>query len=169
MTTLWRTLAASSRTTWFGSGSKSYVAYRWTPREVVWTVAGPGEFHVPLYPAEIDGVEVWDSGEFVETLDVLPAPCGFFLPACGPYRFTATVGGGSPEPELPWAVAEAVRRLGAYMKASAASTGEPGARSYTVDLGGDISETINRNEAWTARAMANSGAGDLLRPYRRAP
>ena len=88
---------------------------------------------------------------------------GFFLPACGPYRFVATVGDGSPAPELPAIVLEAFRRLVEYM---AAPAGEAGARQSTVSIE-SISESYSKSEAWTARAMQNSGAADLLRSFRR--
>ncbi|MBV1865828.1 MAG: hypothetical protein KUG74_15535 [Rhodobacteraceae bacterium] len=44
---------------------------------------------------------------------------------------------------------------------------KPGATSYSLNLGGNMDQAITRNQAWKARAMQNSGAGDLLRPYRR--
>jgi hypothetical protein len=43
-----------------------------------------------------------------------------------------------------------------------------GVSSYTVGMGGAVEESYQRNPAWMARAIQNSGAGDLLRPYRRA-
>jgi hypothetical protein len=64
---------------------------------------------------------------------------------------------------VPAIVWEAVKRLAAYLSAKA---GTPGARSESISAGSiDISRT--RSESWMARAMANSGAADLLRNYRR--
>ncbi|MFC3118193.1 hypothetical protein ACFOHS_07925 [Jhaorihella thermophila] len=42
-----------------------------------------------------------------------------------------------------------------------------GAGQYSVTIG-QITETFTRNPGWQARGMQLSGAGDLLRPYRRA-
>lgn len=144
---------------------ESYVAYRWTEREVVWTVEGPGEWHPSLAPAAIDTVEAWIDGAWAETFDLAASPYGgFYLPGCGPYRFTGSVGGGSPAPELPAAVVAAFVRLATYM---AASPGTPGARRERREIG-PLSKEVSRDPAWMAKAMQNSGAGDLLRPYRRA-
>lgn len=79
---------------------------------------------------------------------------------CGPYRFTATVGGG----DVPAAVSEAFRRLAEYL---ADDPERSGASSYSVNMGGAIEESFNRNPAWIARALDLSGAADLLRPYKR--
>jgi hypothetical protein len=144
---------------------EAYIAYRWTPRAVTWIVEGPGEWHPALAPATVDTVEVWDRGEFVETSELCASPYGgFVLPSTGPYRFTGTVGGSSPELEVPAIVLEAFRRLAEYM---AAPAGEAGARQSTVSIE-SINESYSKNEAWVARAMQNSGAADLLRSYRRA-
>jgi len=42
-----------------------------------------------------------------------------------------------------------------------------GSSAYTLNLG-PINLATTRAPAWLARAMVNSGAGDLLRRYRRA-
>lgn len=47
--------------------------------------------------------------------------------------------------------------------------GTAGASAVTLDLTSGVKVETQRNPAWLARAMHNSGAGDLLRPYRRAP
>lgn len=39
---------------------EAYTAHRFTAREVLWTVAGPGEFKPDLAPATITAREVWD-------------------------------------------------------------------------------------------------------------
>jgi hypothetical protein len=143
---------------------ESYIAYRWTERAVTWTVEGMGWWVPPLTPATITTTEVWRGGVW-EDAELSPAPLGgYCLPGCGPYRFTATVGGGSPAPEVPAAVSEAFRRLAEYM---AAETGNPGASSEAITIG-EISTNIRRSASWMASALQNSGAADLLRPYRRA-
>jgi len=128
---------------------------------VVWTVGGWGEFEPDLAPAEITAQEVWDGSAYIPvSLD--PSPLGGLVLACdGPFRITATVGGG----DVPAAVYEAFRRLAEYL---AEVPDRAGVSSYSVGMGGAIEESYQRNPAWIARAMQNSGAGDLLRKYRRA-
>jgi hypothetical protein len=137
-----------------------YTAHRWSERAVIWTVRGPGEFVPPLRPVVSLTAEVWDGAAYIAaTLDA--APRGYGLPLEGPYRITATVGAG-PVPE---AVVTAAQRLAAYLAAEDAAPG--GARSYSANVG-QLSESIDRDPAHLGRAMQNSGAADLLRPYRRA-
>ncbi|MCT8989013.1 hypothetical protein NYR54_01715 [Chelativorans sp. SCAU2101] len=144
---------------------ESYIACRWTERAVIWVVEGCGEWHPPLAPATITKAEIWRDGVWVEVEPALsPSPYGgYVLPGDGPYRFTATVGGGSPAPEVPAAAEEAFRRLAEYM---AADKGTAGASSESTSVG-PISISSRRSPSWIAQAMQNSGAGDLLRPYRR--
>jgi len=138
---------------------EAYTAHRWTPREVVWIVEGPGCFEPTLTPATISLVEVWQDDAWTETT-LAPSPRGgHVLPTCGNYRFTATVGAGP----VPAPVVEAFRRLAEYLQ----TDDRAGIEQVTIDLGG-ISETTRRPVNWMARAMQLSGAGDLLRPYRRA-
>lgn len=144
---------------------ESHIAHRFTPRDVVWIVEGPGEWTPPLTPAAVDTIEVWRGESWVETLDVAGSPCGgFTLPGDGPYRVTATVGDGSPFPEVPAIVWEAFRRLAEY---AAQRAGKAGARSESVSAG-TVTLSHSRHEAWLGRAMQNSGAADLLRTFRRA-
>jgi hypothetical protein len=144
---------------------ESYVAYRWSSRALTWIVEGPGEWAPPLAPSIIHTKTVW-CGDAWQTADLSPAPCGgFVLPGSGPYRFTSTVGSGA---ELPEAVIEAFRRLAEYFASKVGDTDPAGARSVRVSIGGEIEAGHSRDQAWTALALQNSGAGDLLRPYRRA-
>lgn len=141
---------------------ESYIAYRWTEREVVWTAEGIGWWTPSLSPASITTVEIWRNDAW-ETVTLSPAPLGgYCLPGCGPYRFTATV--GDPDIDVPAAVLEAFRRLAEYMATKAET---PGASSEAVTIG-EISTNIRRSASWMASALQNSGAADLLRPYRRA-
>jgi len=139
---------------------ESYIAHRWTARAVIWTIAGPGEWQPDLTPATISATEIWQNDSWTaETLTDGPLGC-YVLDGDGPYRITASVGSGT----VPAGVNEAFRRLAEYM---AETTNKHGASSYSLSVGPiDINET--RAPAWMARAMQNSGAGDLLRPYRRA-
>jgi hypothetical protein len=138
-----------------------YTAHRWTARTVTWIAEGPGEWRPPLAPATLTSVEVWADDDWTETTPGASPFGGYVFDAVGPYRITATVGAG-PVPE---AVQAAVQRLATYL-ASEADT-PAGARSYSANVG-QLSETITRDAAHMGRAMQNSGAADLLRPYRRA-
>ncbi|SFN85194.1 hypothetical protein SAMN05216224_11754, partial [Thioclava dalianensis] len=114
----------------------------------------------PLSPATVSTVEQWQGDQW-ETCTPDPSPLGGYdLPTYGPYRITASVGSG----DVPAAVSEAFRRLAEYL---GDTDDRAGLSSYSVNMGGAIQESYQRNPAWTARAMQNSGAADLLRPYRR--
>ncbi|RTL86448.1 MAG: hypothetical protein EKK29_09510 [Hyphomicrobiales bacterium] len=138
---------------------EAYIAYRYTPRAVVWIVEGCGEWFPPLAPATISATEVWSQAAVWETAILDAAPLGgFYLPATGPYRFTASVGAG----DVPAAVAEAFRRLAEHL-AAVKSNVMPGVREEHVDgIGSSIFDA-----AAVAKALQNSGAADLLRSYRR--
>jgi hypothetical protein len=140
---------------------EAYTAQRWTERAVTWIVEGCGEWVPPLSPAVITAVEVWSGANVWETATLTASPLGgYYLRASGPYRFTATVG----DADVPAAVNEAFKRLAEYM---AGKRGKAGASSESISAG-SISLTHRRSASWMAEAMQNSGAGDLLRPYRRA-
>ncbi len=138
---------------------ESYIAHRWTARNVVWIAEGCGEWQPPLAPATISTVEVW-LGDAWEAVTLSPSPMGGYCLAGGTYRFTGTVGSGT----VPEIVAEAFRRLAEYM--AAASRGSPGTTRERVTAG-SVTVDKSRSASWAAQAMANSGAGDLLRNYRR--
>ena len=138
---------------------EAYCRMRWTAREVVWTVEGPGAWEAPLSPATIGTVEVWEGGAWVEYSPAASPWDGYDLPGDGPYRITADIGGGN----VPAAVLEAFRRLAEYL---AEKPDRSGVASYSMDIG-DLKESYERNPAWLARAMELSGAADLLRPYKR--
>jgi hypothetical protein len=139
---------------------ENYIACRWTARDVTWIVEGPGAWLPPLKPATIATVEIWQSDAW-QTVTLTPSALGGYdLPGHGPYRFTGSVGGG----DVPAGVTEAFRRLAEYM---AGKPGKAGARSERIGAG-SISLSHTRSPSWMAEAIQNSGAGDLLRPYRRA-
>lgn len=140
---------------------ESYTAWRFTEREVVWTLVGDGgdQFHPPLTPVVSRVAHVWREDAWV-SLTLLDGPLGICLPHDGTYRITAQLGAGP----VPAPVSEAFRRLAEYL---ADDPGTAGASSTSVAIG-PIQETLDRNPAWVARAMQLSGAGDLLRKYRRA-
>jgi len=140
---------------------EAYTAHRWTVREVVWTLTGCGgdQFHPRLVPVVSRVSHVW-TGAAWEALTLLDGPLGFCLPRDGTYRITAQVGAG----DVPAPVSEAFRRLAEYL---ADDPGTAGASRTSVEIG-PIKEAMDRNPAWVAKAMQHSGAGDLLRNYRRA-
>lgn len=138
---------------------EAYIAHRFTPREVIWTVEGGGDWQAPLTPASFLTVEVWSNGAWAScTPDASPWG-GYVLPGQGPYRITAEVGSG----DVPAAVLDAFKRLAEYL---AETRRAPGSNSFSINL--DVIElSMQRNPAWLARAMQYSGAADLLRNYRR--
>lgn len=137
---------------------ESYVAHRWTPRNVEWTVEGPGDWSPPLVPAAIESVETWSGDQWQITTDYRPSPCGgLILPSVGPYRIVATVGANN---EPPATVIEAVRRLAEWIAAEIPNPGRVPVSYARIGRSGVTS--------WLAHAIDGSGAGDLLRPYRRA-
>jgi hypothetical protein len=138
---------------------EAYIAWRWTARAVTWTVEGCGEWQPPLTPATITTVEIWQADDW-QTVTLSPSPMGGYVLPGGTYRFTATVGGG----DVPAGVSEAFKRLAEYM---AGKAGKPGTTLETVSAG-SVSLTHRRSPSWMAAALQNSGAADLLRPYRRA-
>lgn len=149
---------------------ETWAAHRWGARDVLWIVEGCGEWTPPLAPATVSTVEVWDGTAWAETVP-LPSPLGGYeLAGDGPYRITASVGAA----DVPDTVQEAFRRLAEYLSASA-TDGQPGEESegfhgvgnLQIDVG-DTTWKYERYPTWQARAMTNSGAADLLRPYRRA-
>lgn len=140
---------------------EAYIAWRFTSRPIEWVVEGCSEWRAPLAPATIATVEVWQATNAWTTATLDPSPTGgYMLPGDGPYRFTGTVGAGT----VPAAVQEAFRRLAEYMAAS--KRGSPGTTRERVTAGSVMVDKY-RSASWAAEAMANSGAGDLLRNYRR--
>ncbi len=139
---------------------EAFIAHRFSAREVVWTLQGNGgdQFHPRLTPVVSRVAHFW--GDQWEALTLLDGPLGVCLPFDGTYRITAQVGAGA----VPAPVSEAFRRLAEYL---APGEEHPGASGFKVGLAPiDLEET--RSAAWVAKAMQLSGAGDLLRPYRRA-
>lgn len=141
---------------------EAYCRFRWTPRDVVWTVEGEGPWEAPLEPAVMNTVEVWENGAWVECTPAASPWGGYDLPGDGPYRITAEVGAGA---EVPAVVDEAYRRLAEYLTDD---SDRSGVSKYSVIMSQSLEETYQRNPAWVARAMQYSGAADLLRPYKRS-
>lgn len=140
---------------------ESYTAHRFSERDVIWIIeGGTGDlWSPPLTPLVSHTAEFWMDGGW-EPITLLPAPIGLCLQGGGSYRITAQVGAG----DVPAPILESFRRLAEYL---ADDPGTAGASSTSVAIG-PIQESLDRSPAWVAKAMQNSGAADLLRPYRRA-
>lgn len=142
---------------------EAYCRERWTARDVTWMVEGPGEWCPPLMPAVLREVQIWDGSGWTDCDPPASPWGGYELPAKGPYRIVAGVGGG----DAPKGVLEAFRRLLEYSTGGKKIVTQPGASSYKHSIGGNLTWEIKRDPAWMAKALQNSGAADLLRPYRR--
>lgn len=145
---------------------EAYCRVRWTTRQVVWTVEGEGAWEAPLSPATLNTVEVWELGAWAECSPAASPWGGYDLPGDGPYRITADVGGG----DVPAAVSEAFRRLAEYsaeIGKDGMIVGHGAVTSHSHNIGSEIQESFDRPSTWAARALVNSGAADLLRPYKR--
>lgn len=141
---------------------ESWITTRFSAREVIWLVEGEGEFIPPLQPATITSVERWNADTYGADTTTSGPMGGVCLATDGPYRITATVGAG-PVPE---AVLEAFERLHGYMVASKNDEAHGAKRTSETSVSG-ASRSYSRLGAWKARALEQSGAADLLRPYKR--
>jgi hypothetical protein len=84
-------------------------------------------------------------------------------------RAVAIYWNGRRRGTVPEAVKEAYRRLANYMGEAPVGDDIPGATNFRLILAQrEIEMEWQRAQSWLSRAMSNSGAGDLLRPYRRA-
>ncbi|MCR9128447.1 MAG: hypothetical protein NXI12_02910 [Alphaproteobacteria bacterium] len=141
------------------------IAWRWNARDVEWIVEGPGAFDLPLRPATISTVEVFDDATGWETVTLAATPRGgLYLPTRDAFRVTASAGDSEAPPDI---LLEAYRRLAVYLAELEGEPAPAGASSHMIELGGVREST--RYDPWRrARAIDMSGAGDLLRIYRRA-
>jgi hypothetical protein len=138
---------------------EAYTGWRYSARGVKWIIEGPGEWLAPLKPATALTTYVW-SNEAWEAMTLPASPRGGYdLPGCGPYKILATVGAASTTPEI---VKEAYRRLAEFY---ASAETAPGLRQENVDAIGSTEYDLTA----LASAMVKSGAGDLLRQFRRIP
>ncbi len=143
---------------------ESYTRVRYTPRKVTWHVDGPGQFEPPLEPVVDIAFEVFTDGSGWAAIEPAEAPAGFELEHSATYRAVAQIGVGTPPPSI----FEAFRRLVEYNADSGgARAGPSGAARAETDLDGKLHVEVERDPRWLARAMIQSGAADLLRPYRR--
>jgi len=146
---------------------EQWIAWRWGARACTFIVeGGGGSWRPPLVPFVTEAVEGWDGEAWVPV--TLPAfPLGGVRLGSAPfYRFSGTLGSSDAPPAD---VAEAYHRLADHFAAIRTHSPMLGSSRHeqTFDGGGSVS--IERAPTWTARAIINSGAADLLRPWRRAP
>ena len=139
---------------------ESWIAYRWRSRSVAWVIEGPGDWTPRLTPFTLTTAERWDGSAWVAG-ELAAAPLGYVVPA-GTFRVTGTVGDTATPPP---AVIEAVSRLAKYLADDTYQIA--GASSQSESVGG-VTVQHDRSAQWLARALSYSGAGDLLRPWRRA-
>lgn len=126
-----------------------YIAWRFSPRAVVWFVQSDGEeWHPPLVPVVTIAAQFGDG----EPTEPPAGPTGGYLLPDGTVKVTATVGAG-PVPE---AVGEAVAR---FIKFLAETKLHP-SRTKSLSVG-SLSMGFGN-----APGIIDSGAGDLLRPWR---
>lgn len=157
---------------WVWQRIEGHIAHRFTVRECVWIVEGAGDWVAPLTPATITNVEQWSDGSWISYTAGASPYGGLCFSATGPYRITATVGGGS----VPAAVSQAAFRLAEYVlhEVDAERGPQIWAQSQTVTPEQTVqgltpgSETFQRPSSWLSDALRKSGAADLLRNYRRA-
>lgn len=135
---------------------ESWTGHRWAPRPVTLIVAGPGPLRWPVRPFTIGAVERWGA-TWTETV-LADGPLGPEL-GHGIYRITGTAGEANA---ASYEVIEAFKRLAEYM---AATSDQPGTTSYSVTVGGALTENWKRDRATSP--ILQSGAADLLRSYRR--
>jgi hypothetical protein len=145
---------------------EAYTARRWSVRQCVWTIQGPGDWRPHLLPAENfvvsyfdDATKTWTAATAEETA------LGFYLPKTATYKITADVGANAGE--APAVVVQAYQRLSAYSAERYQDQAPVGSSGYTLKLGDGLDEQVTRSPNWLARAMQHSGAADLLRSYRR--
>ena len=139
---------------------ETYVAHRWTTRDITYVIEGSGYWRPDLKPFSIGTKKEWQNNAWVPvTLNT--GPMGGLELLGELYQFTGTAGASAT---VPAAVNEAYRRLAEYLTSE---DHRPGASRFSVDIAGGLSVAYDRSPTWVARAMQYSGAADLLRPYRR--
>lgn len=158
---------------WFVTTSweriEAYIRTRYTPRQVIWTIEGneDDEWCPPLSPIVSKTVKKWENQAWVSA-SLSDGPIGLVLPSSGIFEITAQVGAGDP----PNAVLTAHRKLSWYLSTDPELAGN---LSYQTSDSYDrpeaystsTSKQFTRLASHAAKAMQNSGAADLLRPYRR--
>lgn len=137
---------------------EQWTGYRWGVRNFTAVITGPGCWNAPVGPATYTDVEAWVSDHW-ELGEIRPAPVGLEFSG-GTFRVSGTVGTVNEPAE---SVMEAWRRYAEYI---AQNQKNPGLSRYSRTIG-DYSLSWTRDRNALAKAMAGSGAADLLRKYRK--
>lgn len=146
--------AVTSETVW--RMIERWITARWRTRSVTYVVEGPGDWQARLTPFTAIDTEIWTGTSWAASAP-RPSPLGgYCFDAEGPYRITGTAGDAS---DVPDDVQEAWRRLHSYMIGNGSAVLDELAVYRTEDR--------EAPRAYAAQAIRLSGAGDLLRPYRR--
>ena len=147
---------------------ETYIRTRYSEREVVWVIEGSegDEWCPPLEPVVSHTALRWESAWVSVSLS--DGPLGLVLPESGVFKVTAQVGVGAP----PDAVVKAHRKLAWYFSSDSEMAGNLSTQTgETYELSDNYSKSetkqVTRLASHAAKAMQNSGAADLLRPYRR--
>lgn len=147
---------------------EAWVSYRWGARSCTFIVETGTRrtWRPPLHPFTVETVEAW-TGEAWEPVTLAPDYSGgVTLGYATAYRFTGVLGTDDAPPAD---VVEAYRRLADYFVAVRIHSPMIGSARHEQHAANGASVAIERAPTWTARAMQQSGAADLLRNYRRAP
>lgn len=134
----------------------SYIAHRWGETHVSWRVQGCGEFRSRVTPCTTHDVFYWSNSGWILTA-LKSGSLGVELSADNIWKIDATA--GDQVMTVPPAVARAYVLLAEYMAST--QKNPAGVASLTS---GQLSLRFTRDHA--ARALQQSGAADLLRPYR---
>lgn len=135
---------------------EGWICHRWSVREVVFVLEGPGPWVPRLRPFAATSVEVWQ-GEAWTAVTLPATPLGGYVLEAATYRITGAAGSATTPPE---SAQEAYRRLAEYFVAVS------GDEAHGLSNGSDGDYSFRRSATWPARAIHNSGAADLLRGYR---
>ena len=144
---------------------EAYTRTRYSEREVIWIIEGNegDEWCPPLEPVVSKTALKWSDTAWVSA-SLADGPLGLVLPENGIFKVTAQVGAGTP----PDAVMKAHHKLAWYLSSDPETAGNLSTQTGdTNDSGGGSTTQVSRLASHAAKAMQNSGAADLLRPYRR--
>ncbi|SHK36264.1 hypothetical protein SAMN05444000_12653 [Shimia gijangensis] len=141
---------------------EAYTAYRFGSRPVEFYVCGPGVWGEPLCPFTFATAHIWDAvnEEWVGLTPSGGPMGGKVLPQPGMYKITGTVG----EDTYPADIGEAFRRYAEYVAEGQKHIGPNSTEATDISA---VTVSHTRSVNWMSRAMQHSGAGDLLRRYRR--
>lgn len=139
---------------------ESYVAHRWSPRDVVVIAEGPGDWRPPLKPFVSTTVEIWRDGAWSVSEAALSPLGGLNFAEAGTYRISGVAGADNSPPSD---VVEAASRLACFFAEARSSVSGAFAQSESIEGLGSFTYAP---PTAVARAIVYSGAADLLRPYR---